>query len=40
MAKLGKEYTAKCSRKGCHHGRAAHKGACRMKHCKCSGFSS
>ncbi len=35
--KLGKEHTAKCSK--CKHGRAAHKGACRMKNCKCGGFS-
>jgi hypothetical protein len=37
MAKLTKEQTTICKR--CRHGRAAHKGACRMKHCKCGGFS-
>jgi hypothetical protein len=34
--RLSKEQTAVC--KGCRHGRAAHKGACRMKHCKCEAF--
>ncbi len=34
--KLGTDFTAKCAR--CKHGKAAHVGPCKMKHCKCEGF--
>ena len=36
MSKLSAEHTTKCQT--CKHGKAAHKGACRMKHCKCVAF--
>jgi hypothetical protein len=34
---LGVEHVTPC--KHCRHGKAAHKGACRMKHCKCTAYA-
>jgi hypothetical protein len=36
--KLPASMTQKCTR--CKHGKAAHKDACKMKHCKCEGFKA
>ncbi len=45
MPKLDKKFTEKCGR--CKHGKAAHKlgvateaSHCRMKYCKCTGFTN
>lgn len=35
---LSPKYTRLCNR--CKHAKAAHKGACKMKHCKCPEYSS